>query len=381
MFLPAKKQHGPIAVDVGASAVRAIQFERRGGKLAVRHWWQLPCAVDNGSGPTAPSLATGKAPAGTPATADPALPRIDLQEFIGREVVLSINPPALECAPLRVPDNLLRLEQRALLGAIRHEVSRNVSLQVDEAELDAWRLAPGQMESPNLMVAAARRDAIYRLLNWLDTQGLVCRRMDVGPLAALRACARMAAGPTGTQLWGVLDMGRSAVRLYIGIGEVPVYVRCMSKGCEEMTRRISDELGVARPVAESYKCHYGVQSTEPGHYRRLASADDAVDSRRMSGILLGVLRPIIRGIGEEIQRSFRYAMGLYPDCTVGGLWLIGGGANLSGLCTSLSEMLGIGVQRPGVDNWPIDLVAPAGLSDETVPLMATCLGLGLGEVN
>jgi type IV pilus assembly protein PilM len=343
----------------------------------VGHWWQGTqtgeIAVEGGKGAPAPANGSSGKAAGSP-------PMLDRADFIGNEVVVSLSPPEVECTPLRVPDNLLKLEQKALLAAIRHEVSRNISIPLDEAEMDVWRLVPGHMESPNLMVAATRRDAVYRVLEWLDRQNLICRRIDAGPLAALRVCARMTPTPPGDALWGVLDVGRSAARLYIGIGQVPVYVRCMNRGGEEMTRRISEELGVSRDIAESYKRHYGVHGGD-GHYRRVATAEDTVDSRRMAGILLGVVRPIIRGIGEEVQRSFRYAMGLYPDRAISGLWLIGGGSNLGGLPEALGEMLGIGVHRTALSTWPGEWVAPSGLMDESVPQIAGCLGLGLGEVN
>ncbi|MBI4581328.1 MAG: pilus assembly protein PilM [Planctomycetes bacterium] len=372
MFLSAKKQYGPIAVDLGAACLRAVQLERRGGRLAVRHWMQVPVPHEGLAG------AEGKDGNG-PAPPAP-LPRLDREAFLGDEVVVSLHPPEVECTPLRVPDNLLALGQAALVAAIRHEVSRNISLPVDEVEMDVWRLGSGQLDSPNLMVAAARRDRIQRTLAWLDDQKLVCRRIDVGPLVALRACAGFSAQPNADHLWGVLDVGKSAVRLYIGVGEVPVYVRCMARGGEEMTRRISEDLGVSRGVSESYKRHYGVQSAE-GHYRPASPMDDAVEGRRMAAILLGVLRPIIRSIGEEVQRSFRYAMGLYPDRPISGLWVIGGGAGLAGLTDLLAEMLGIAVHRVTAGHLGGGLIVPPTLSDETVPQLAACLGLCLGEMN
>lgn len=147
-----------------------------------------------------------------------------------------------------------------------------------------------------------------------------------------------------------------------------------------MTRRISEELGVEASVAERYKRHYGMQSSE-GHYRAAVAVDDAVDSRRMAGILSGVLRPAIRGIGEEIQRSFRYAMGLYPDRPIAGLWTIGGGAELAGLPECLQEMLGVPVHRADASQLSKDWIVPVGWADTMVARSMTCLGSCLGVIN
>lgn len=369
MFRTSIKHYSPIAIDIGAANLHAIQLDRRGGKLAVQSWCELPVAAEP-EGKTA-----GQAPL-SPAS----WPIIDRARFTGSEVVISLNPPDVECAPLRVPENLLKMDHRALLAAIRHEVSRSISQPIDGAEIDAWPLVPGHLDSPNLMIAAARRDLIGSILAWLERQHLICRRIDVGPLSALRACARLAHLPSGDQLWGVLDIGKAAVRLYIGIGEVPVYVRCVPRGGEEMTRRISEELGVDRAVAEAYKRHYGMQSTD-GHRRSAAAIDDAVDSRRMAGILLSVLRPTIRSIGEEIQRSFRYAMGLYPDRTIAGLWTIGGGSELAGLQDSLHELLGVAVHKVGGTPSSGEWVNPAGWPEQMVTRSMSCLGSCLGEMN
>lgn len=369
MFLKATRHHGPIAIDMGSSGLHAIQLDRQSGRLVVQSWCELPVIRDAGN------------PAdGSSRPAASRWPAIDRSRFVGRDVVISLNPPDVECAPLRVPENLLKMDHRALLAAVRHEVSRSISQPIEGAQIDAWPLVPGHLDSPNLMIAAARRELIAGILAWLESQRLICRRIDVAPLAALRACIRLAGRPDRGQLWGVLDIGLTAVRLYIGIDETPVYVRCIPRGGEEMTRRISEELGVEASVAERYKCHYGMQSSE-GHYRAASAVDEAVDSRRMAAILSGVLRPAIRGIGEEIQRSFRYAMGLYPDRPIAGLWTIGGGAGLSGIQACLHELLGVPVHLVGASQLPGDWIVPSGWAEDSVTRSMTCLGSCLGEMN
>ncbi|HOA72621.1 MAG TPA: pilus assembly protein PilM [Phycisphaerae bacterium] len=364
------KQHSPIAVDLGTASLHVVQLDRQGGKLALQRWCELPVKPAPGGDP----------PAGDGAAAMPRWPAIDRTRFQGNEVVVSLAPPDIECAPLRVPENLLQFEHDQLLAAIQHEVGRHISHPVESVEMDVWRLVPGHLDAPNLMVAAARREVILGVLAWLNEQGLTCRRIDVGPLAAMRACSRLTNRPAPEQLWGVLDVGKAAVRLYIGIDEVPVYVRCIPKGGDEMTRRISEELGVEFGIAESYKRHYGIHGTD-GHYRSGLPISDAVDSRRMAGILLGALRPTIRSLAEEIQRSFRYAMGLYPDRPIAGLWVIGGGADLAGFPDVLGDMLGVVIHKVTPDLLPGDWVVPSGRWESAVSRVVNSLGACLGEMN
>ena len=146
-----------------------------------------------------------------------------------------------------------------------------------------------------------------------------------------------------------------------------------------MTRRIAGELGVDEATADRYKRHFGVAAPE-GSYRPMAALTSDVDEERMACILLGVLQPILKGMAGEIEKSFRYAMALYPDRPLSGLILTGGSANLDGLADVLGRMLGIRVQRISTDR----LVGPRdntpGLPDEALPGMTTALGLAMGAL-
>ncbi len=338
------------ALDLGSENCRLVQLGGEHGSLTVREWRRLE----------------GEAA---------ALPLVPLGQAVpGRRVSLALSPPDVECCPLRVPEGVLGLEHQALIQAIRHEVGRHIANPVEQVELDAWPLPRSAAEGPNIMVAAAPKQALQGVLDWLDARSIQCSGIDVGPLAATRACLHLCDRPAEHQLWGVLDIGRQAVRLYVVIGETPVYVRCMLRGGLEMSRRIAAELGVELDVAESYKRHYGIGGTDD-HYRHSDRAEQTVDEFRMAGILMGVLRPILRGIGEEVQRSFRYAMGLYPDHPLRDLLLIGAGAGLTGLPEALGQMLGIPVSRV-TDERQQHAASPA--AKETLPAFVTAVGAALG---
>lgn len=359
----------PIAVDVGSAHLRAAQIEKRNGHFVIRHW--ASGAVPGRAEP---------APDGQkPDRVEDALPLNLLEAFAGREVVLAIGPPDVEFCALQVPDALLRGEHCNLIRGVRHEVGRHIRQPIDSVELDVWPLVAGHRDGCNVMAAAARRDSIDHLLRVMGTRGYSCSRIDLSPLATLRSCARMVDGFETEHLWGALDIGRSASRLYIGIGETPVYVRCLLSGGDAMTQRIADELGVDAATAERYKRHFGVAAPD-GSYRPMAALTSDVDEERMACILLGVLQPILKGVAVEIEKSFRYAMALYPDRPVSGLILTGGSANLEGLSDVFGRMLGIRVQRIRTDRLVALRGDEPGLPDEAVPGMTTALGLGMGAL-
>ncbi|MBN1347646.1 MAG: pilus assembly protein PilM [Phycisphaerae bacterium] len=361
----------PIAIDVGATSVRALQVQGHDGAFSVRHWSSQ--SIDR---PKDDKQGDGEAEAlslleGT-TLSDKAL-------FAGRQVVTSLGPPEVEVCLLQVPEKLLGQDRETLVHGVRQEVGRNVRIPIGPAEVAAWPLPRGHMDGPNVLAAAVSREVIEKLLKWLDGQGWVCTRLDLAPLAAMRACSRITPGLSPEAVWGVLDIGFRSSRLYLGIGETPMYIRTLRASGDLMTRRIASELGIELSMAERYKRHYGVRA-EPGSYRPMVTQSGPVDDVRMAGILLGVLTPIFRGMVQDIEKSFRYAMDLYPSLPVHGLVLAGGGGTLDGLDELLTKMLGIPVHRLSSERLPIaDRTHPL-LEARTLSGMVTCLGLSYGEL-
>jgi Tfp pilus assembly PilM family ATPase len=194
----------------------------------------------------------------------------------------------------------------------------------------------------------------------------------------MRAAMPMIPDLSRNCLWGVLDVGFRSSRLYLGVGETPIYVRSLRSSGDLMTRRIASELNLDPAMAERYKRHYGVRA-ETGSYRPLLALDGPVDDKRMSSILLGTLTPIFRGMAHDIERSFRYAMDLYPALPVSGLMLAGGGSSLDGLPELLTEMLGISVFPASADRLAITHQNHPALEAKRFAGMLACLGLGYGD--
>ncbi len=368
MIWTGSNEVSPIAVDAGCVATRALQLQREARGWSVLRWARWP-AEPRSPGPEAPEARRrGREP-------------IDLrsQGFLGREAVMCLNPPDVEFCPLRVPDALLAMDRERMLAAVRHEVARHARTPVQEAELDAWPLPPGQGDCPNLMVAVAPAATVQGLIRWVESCGCVGTRVDVAPAVVLRARHRLLGGAVDDRIWGVLDVGWQYSRLYIGVGDVPVYVRCIQRGGDQFTGRIASELGIEPRIAERYKRRYGIAASEVG-YRPVLCADELLDDRRLAAILLGALRPAVRGISEEIKRSFDYAMELYPDRQVSLVEVCGGGATMPGFCVQLAAMLGIEVRPADAWSAPDGPSRPTDMSGDEVIELTTALGLALGEV-
>ncbi len=364
----------PIAVDLGTSSFRAIQLDRNGRTPTIRHWLNqpLPARQDDGQEDSGDQ--------------DQSLPGLslarlsDLSGFEGRRIVASLGPPDVDVCSLKAPEKLMGQEQDVLIRSLRHEVARHVQIPIETAELAVWPLPPVQVDGPNLMVAAAPKAMIRQFLEWVDAQGCVCVGIDLAPLAMMRACLRVMSDLETEGLWGVLDVGARSSRFYLGLDETPVYVRSLPASGDMMTRRIANELGVEPAMAERYKRHYGIRA-EGGGYRPMLAQQGPIDDKRMANILLGALSPIVRGMAQDIEKSFRYAMDLYPGRRVSHVVLAGGGCRLDGLPELLGKLLGIPVRRACADRLVAASRHHPALAADVLVEMVTCLGLSYGEYN
>lgn len=431
----------PIALDIGRSSVTGVQLQRCSGGYRIYHWmhrdlprqatgraasgdrppkqnaeqeeWAGPdrrrppasalssMSAANGGSPANDQgdqqglrnddkHASGKQESRSTDTASrdrgqrpqlPDLSGIDLpsqERFSGRSVVACLNPPDIECYPLRVPDALLQQEPGKRVAAVGHEVSRHLKSPLDTYQLDSWAMPAKRTDNPNLMVVAAPRALVDLLINWLEQQSLTCHRLDVAPLALASGLRSGIANEKENTIWGVLDIGSDNARLYIGIDDAPVYVRCIGKGGSAMTARIASELDVEWRIADQYKRRFGI-GPPPNEDDICSDLDhSSLSQRQMAEIIDGCLRSVFREMSEEVKRSFQYVMELYPDREADCLYLVGGAANLPGLPARLSDMLGIPVHHPISHRLPRNLKQSNGAVDQRTSELMTALGLCLG---
>lgn len=327
------KRWSPIAVDLGAASLRAVQL-RSGGAAPVVH---EAAAIEH-----------------RPSTDDPTsdfsdriaqlVQLIDRHRFHGRSIALALDPPAVELRPVNLPAALLEGPRHEIIDAVRWEVGRVLSFSPEQAEFDYWALPPGAGGSAPqqaAMAVSADRQVLTAMTDACRKHRLVCTRIDVGP------CALVAAGLTGIEpqpndIWGILDLGAAANNLTVTVGQTPVYQRLVPGAGTELTERLAHVLEVPVEAAENLKRRWGIQATTRGH--RMGPCDlQELRDEDVPEFLFSIARPLLDAMQREIERAFGYVMQTYPEATPKRLVLAGLGARLRGLASWLGEALGVPV--------------------------------------
>jgi type IV pilus assembly protein PilM len=186
-------------------------------------------------------------------------------------------------------------------------------------------------------------------------------------------------------VWGVLDIGFKACRLYLMHGDRPVYARVLRGGGRELTETLARALHIDFTVAEQYKRLYGIQQADRG-VRATVGGLGRVSEEALPGMLYAILVRTLESLIADIERSFRFAMDRHTGSSMGFLYLVGGGSRLKGLVPVLSQALGIEVRHfhpaSGVRNAQADAagrVHPA-CTPTNYAVLASCFGLAMEEV-
>ncbi|MCP4591629.1 MAG: hypothetical protein GY842_12885 [bacterium] len=214
---------------------------------------------------------------------------------------------------------------------------------------------------------AVEKTVVSGVWSACTSAGMVCQRLDAGLCAlsrfgswlrSLPVVGASTSEPSGTEVWGLLDLGAAQVRLVLCVGDVPVLVRCFDTGGERWVTRLSETLGLSPAAAEIHLRDHGISTKgsgrstteEPGRGVRGGAGDvgeAAVASEQLGGIIRNILGEELDGLCGEIERSYRYALQCHPGAEPSELILVGGGAELRNLDGYLQDRLGIEVNAAG----------------------------------
>jgi type IV pilus assembly protein PilM len=358
MFAP---RHSFIAVDVGASSASVCQLARRGGRLVARRMRRLAARI-------------GNVPESEPTVCRSRAARLIRQSSLaGRAAALHAPISAVTYHWFTAPAELFQASAAEWKSVLRCEAGRQMGVDPGQLEVAGWPL-PKRGGGPAVMLAAMPRSVVEEQRELAADLGLELHRLDLLPLALLRAGWRagipgQSHGARSTCLWGVLELGLHTACLAVAIGHHCIFVRNLTIAGDSFTRSLLDVLGIEYGVAETLKEVVGVDTVpEPGEI----GLGTAPASTAQSAI-----RARVRALTAEVRRAITFALEGYPDAAPVGLYLTGGAARMTGLATQMTEALGVTV----TPLTPRDILGGAAAEDEFLddPALSSAVGLALAE--
>lgn len=309
-----------------------------------------------GNPPALRALATRPTPPGMlveGVIAEPQALAQELRELLAeartkkRYVVTAVPNPSVILRTLQVP----KMPLKEMEEAVRWEAERYIPFPIDEVVLDFAPLDPltevADGEQVEVMVGAARQEAVAPLLEALRGAGLTPIILDVKPFAGLYPLeAQLRGDPEGVSV--AVEIGAESTSLVLLKGDRPLAVRILTLSGKDFTEAIGKSFGLDFLTAEEVKRTYGL-ATIPTEDEELLLDFDAERERYSPAKIYDAVRPVLVELTQEIRRSlefFRVQLGdIQPE--VG--YLYGGGSRLRGLSTLLTDTLGVNFAVP--DPW------------------------------
>lgn len=213
---------------------------------------------------------------------------------------------------------------------VEGEVSRVNRLSPGTFEFAWWDLPPkqGGGHAGQAHAVALPHAAVRPTLDTLCALGLDAVRTLSGSLAMLSAARRLPVDPR--RISAVLDLGSKRAHLVLMYAGRVVHERELPDfDMSSLRAEAVAALGVDERVAGRALARYGLHDEPTGTV-----------ACQMSAILAEAVHTLV----DEVSISFAYVSHIYPEAELGPLLLVGGGANLPGVCEAIGEELELETQ-------------------------------------
>lgn len=309
-----------IGLDVGTAAVRAAEVRLGRGAPTLLRFGQV--ALPAGA------VVAGEVIDGPAVSA--ALRRLWKEAgFTGKSVVTGVAGQRVVARTTELP----AMSDDDIRSSLPFQVQELIPIPVDEAVLDHQILEPivdaDGTERLRVLVVAAHRDVLRSLLAALEGAGLQAARVDLIPLALIRALhesdfAELDHGD-GATAEAIVDIGGGVTNVVVHEHGVPRFIRTLATGGVELTEAIVTGLDVAFDEAEALKRGSGID----------------VETRHARDVVRTALAPVV----EEIRTSLDFWQDQSVHTRLRRAVVTGGGAASDDVPQRLELALAMPVER------------------------------------
>ncbi|MFQ5828728.1 MAG: type IV pilus assembly protein PilM [Candidatus Methylomirabilia bacterium] len=339
------KQKQSFGLDIGSSAVKAVQLVESGGGFRLDAFARVPLA---------PETISGGVMKDPPTVVTAIREAVATAGVMTKNAVISVSGRDLWIKKL--PPFPAGLSSKVLADAIALEAEHHIPFPMDEVYRD-WQFLRSDTTGTEVMLVAVKRSRVNEYVAVVEEAGLTPVVVDVDSFA-IENQYELNNPESGDEAVALVDIGAAVMKTNVVRGGASLFARDIPFGGLNYAQAIAQRLGIPLATAEAAK-----QGQDVG-----VSWDNLVPA----------LEAVSRELSLEIQRTFDYFASTTESERIGRLVLSGGCAKLPGLDQFLASSWGIPVElaRP-FDNIQVD---PARFpSDELAtlgPELAVAVGLG-----
>jgi type IV pilus assembly protein PilM len=250
---------------------------------------------------------------------------------------------------------------KEIASAVRFQAQEHIPMPLDQAVVAHHSL--GTVATPDgartrVVLVAARRDMIERVVLAVNQAGLRPHGIDLSAFAMIRALHR--SGDTGATLY--MNVG-GVTNLAVAVGSTCVFTRVIAHGTESIAASLAERRGLTLEHAHGWLRHVGLEAPPEE-----VTGDPEIVLEARNVLLDGARR-----IADEIRNSIDFHVMQVGTVEIGRAVITGPGVGIPGLAAELAPAIALPVEvglveeaRPGSFGVaePGQLVVAAGLTVE-----------------
>jgi type IV pilus assembly protein PilM len=341
------KSKSVVGLDIGSSAVKAVELKQAGKAYKVAAFASEPVPPD--------SIVDGAIIDGT-AVADAIRRLFENKAFKSRDVAASLSGNAVIVKKINLPV----MTEAELAESIFWEAEQYIPFDIQDVNLDYQILDAGEGKSAmDVLLVAAKKEKIADYTGVISQAGKNPVVVDVDAFA-LQNAYEVNYSLDANAVTVLLNAGASAININIVSGDQSLFTRDISIGGNAYTEAVQKELNLPFESAEQLK--KGVQVPN-------ASYDD--------------VRPVLHAVTEnvllEVQKTFDFFKATASSGRIDRILLSGGASKVDGFAHALQDRFGAPVEA--FDPFKKIGFEPDKLgvhgADSLVPTVAVAVGLAL----
>jgi type IV pilus assembly protein PilM len=279
---------------------------------------------------------------------------------LGKRVRVGLANQKIVVRPMELPylDDAKELD-----AAVRFTAQDQLPMPIDQAVLDyqALEVVPspdGNGRSQRLLVVAARRDMVQRVVSAVSGAGLRAEGIDLSAFAMIRALHR----PEDADEHVLYLAVGGLTNLAVAHGTTCVFTRPSGGGVEAIAIELAEICQLTLDHARGWLEHVGLQDAVED-----IAGDEAIVTAARRVLLDGARR-----IAADVRNSLDFYLGQGGDGMVSRAILTGPAVTIPGFNVALSSELGLPVTNGAIDGAPDGvptgrLAVAAGLATEKAP--------------
>jgi type IV pilus assembly protein PilM len=287
-----------LTVEIGSSWLKMAEFERQNSKLALTRFAarELPLRSDPDPLPALKELVK---------EVSPTLPY----------AFTSLSGPSVAVRYIQLP----KMTSHEVTQAIQYEAGKYIPFKSEDVYLDSQILDSEADQKMRTLVVGAKKEAVQKLLALFKGVGLEVKLIDVDAFCLINAFWDTQKKSSGTI--ALIDMGASYTNVNILRDGVIAFTRDVPLGGVNVTRLISQSMGLDLTEAELVKCH----------------PEDQLNQ------IKEIQQPFFESFLKEIRLSFDYYENQFEK-DIDRVYLGGASRELSGLMSYLQEGLHLTIE-------------------------------------